>query len=397
MQDNDAGGHEPYHTNLIGWTKPDIYESDDYSVGQKVTISIDDFQSSGNNIVLTKKWNEYNSLFDEYLILELYTPTGLNKYDSSIYHLTSPGLRVWHVNSVLEEYTRSTADEPYLTPNVFENGQSVIKYSTNDRTSEYDAVHLIRNSEEVGIDVTSTISSSDLFKEGDDFVFTDFSKQFVNSDRLDNEEKLGWSFSVEKIIEKENDVYTAVITLEKVDSTKTQFRAKAKMSNSYDEPVGDTTEYGETIFNDENISLIYKFNDSVIYTGSTELPKKAMSSEGVQLFGEANGNGGSIVLSVKSKAGYTVRLLNVKFSHSPSNGVVKVFDDGDELSVSDTFVGPVNSHFSGEVHDSGKIYDLKSLNVSSVEIKNCFSGTVNHWSSTIMSTLVVEYELIAIS
>ena len=63
MQDNDSGSHDPFQTNLIGWAKPDIYAAKDYNVGDKITISIDDFQGSGNNILLTKDWNEYNSLF----------------------------------------------------------------------------------------------------------------------------------------------------------------------------------------------------------------------------------------------------------------------------------------------------------------------------------------------
>ena len=385
MQDSNTGGHEPYHTNMIGWTKPDIYASKDYEVGDKVTIAIDDFQSSGNNIVLSRDWNEYNSLFDEYLILELYTPTGLNEFDASLpaYNLRDAGIRLWHVNSVLDNISNRT-----VSSNVYEHGNNNIKYKTIDKDSEFDAVHLIRNNKDAEFNCASRMTSSDLFKENDVFNFEDFSKQFVKGDRLDNEEKLGWSFNVEKIYQKEAGKYTAIITLTRVDSTRTQFRATSKMGE-YDQPTGDVNEYGQSVFNDENLLLNYAFNASSIYSS-----ERAITSQGIQLFGDTDGNGGSIVISIKEKAGYTVRIDTLKFAHSPSNGIRTVTVNGRAITHDSTFEGPENPNFNPGTYDYGYIYNMSSLNTSSVKIQNTFSGTINHWSAFTISLIIVEYSII---
>lgn len=53
-------------------------------------------------ILLTPKWNEYDSPFDEYLLLELYTPSGINKYHaSSLNDLGKIGIRLWYVDARL--------------------------------------------------------------------------------------------------------------------------------------------------------------------------------------------------------------------------------------------------------------------------------------------------------
>ena len=385
MQDNDSGGHEPYHTNMIGWTKPDIYVSSDYEVGEKITISVDDFQSSGNNIILSRDWNEYNSLFDEYLILELYSPTGLNQFDASrpTFNLQDVGFRVWHVNSLLDNINHHTVSQ-----NVYENGNNVLKYSTVDKDSEFDVVHLIRNDENAALDCTSGITTNDLFKENDHFSVADFSQQFVYGDRLDNEEKLGWSFDVEKIYQKDEDSYTAIVTLTRIDSTRTQFRATATMSD-LSQPAGDSNEYGSAIFKDENVALNYAFHESSVY--GTEM---AISSDGIQLFGATAGNGGSIEISVKDKTGYTVKLEKLKFAHSPTNGRKKVTIGGQEINYDSTFQGPENPDFDSGTYDDGFVYDLSAYGEKTVSIQNAFTGTINHWSAFTISVLIVEYSLI---
>lgn len=395
MQDSDQGSHEPYHTNLIGWTKPDIYASDDYEVGDEVTINIDDFQSSGNNIVLTKTWNEYNSLFDEYLILELYSPTGLNEFDGSQpqYNFNGVGFRLWHVNSILEEFTRSSEDNPYLTPNVFENGQSDLKYSTIDRDCAHDILHLIRNDKEVGIDCDRRVSNSDLFVEGDEFSLPQFENQFANKDRLDNEDKLGWSFKVEKIYEKETGKYGAVVTLTRTDSTKEQFRTKAVMGDYYQPAPGSTYSYSGMIIQDSNITISYNFNDSELFV-DPGLPDKAISTRGIQLYADTDGNGGCINIGTANISGYNIKITKIKFSVTPTNGVVKVFDGDDEVARSGTYVGPLNPDFGGDTHDSGYIYDLKDANATYVTIQNCFNGTIDHFSAFIISTLEIEYSMV---
>ena len=56
----------------------------------------------------------------------------------------------------------SATDED--SPDLVDTRTNSFKYSTYDRNDEYDLLHLIRNNEEVGIDVTTKAGNDDLFK-----------------------------------------------------------------------------------------------------------------------------------------------------------------------------------------------------------------------------------------
>ncbi len=383
MQDNDSGSHDPFQTNLFGWSKPDIYAAKDYNVGDKITISIDDFQGSGNNILLTKDWNEYNSLFDEYLLLELYAPIGLNAYDANRLGFNEPGIRVWHANSIMAH--ASAADED--SPNLVDSRTNSFKYSTYDRNDEYDLLHLIRNNEEVGIDVTTKVSNADLFKTNDSFSMAKYSKQFVKGNRLDNGEKLGWEFNVDGIyFDKANNKYTGVITLTRVDSTRTQFTSSSTMSNSVAQPRGNTNEIGQAIFNDENILMNYAFNSSTVYQDN-----KAISTKGIKLFADpnGNGNGGSLEISIKDKSGYNCYINSIKLVYCVmTNATLTVTNNGNDLEFT-RFAGPECTEAGGGALDIGRYY--QNINANAVKLQNTFTGTVNHFSFITIVSMEIEY------
>ena len=379
MQDNDSGSHDPFQTNLIGWAKPDIYAAKDYNVGDKITISIDDFQGSGNNILLTKDWNEYNSLFDEYLLLELYAPIGLNAYDANRLGFNEAGLRVWH------------ADED--SPDLVDSRTNSFKYSTYDRNDEYDLLHLIRNNEEVGIDVTTKVSNADLFKSNDSFSMAKYSKQFVKGNRLDNGEKLGWEFNVDGIyFDKANNKYTGVITLTRVDNTRTEFTATSKMSNGIAQPSGDINEIGNAIFNDENILMNYAFNESSLFSGT-----QAISSKGIRLYAANSGNGGTLEISIKDKSGHNCYINSIKLVICALTGVnLSVTSNGNDLEFT-RFEGPEcaegGTDGSGNpAHDSGRFY--KDINAKKVILKNGYTnGTYSAFSYLTVVSMEIEYTM----
>ena len=381
MQDNDSGSHDPFQTNLFGWSKPDIYAAKDYNVGDKITISIDDFQGSGNNILLTKDWNEYNSLFDEYLLLELYAPIGLNAYDANRVGFNEAGIRVWHANSIMAH--ASAADED--SPDLVNTRTNSFKYSTYDRNDEYDLLHLIRNNEEVGIDVTTKVGNDDLFKNNDSFSMAKYSKQFVKGNRLDNGEKLGWEFNVDGVyFDKANNKYTGVITLTRVDNTRTQFVAKSTLSDSITQPSGNTNEIGNAIFDNENILMNYAFNSSSVYSTN-----KAISTKGIQLYAATNGNGGSLEISIKNKSGYSCYINSIKLVYCVmTNTSPVVTANGNELEFT-RFEGPECDQAGGVAHDYGRFY--QSINANKVKIQNTYTGTIDHYSFLSILSMEIEY------
>ena len=234
MQDNNVGGHDPYSTMAFGWSNP-------YIPSESGEITINDFQSSHDLILLTPNWNEYDSPFDEYLLLELYSPTGLNQFDSdyqyNVHYPRGPhavGIRVWHVDARLfnrmtykfitnansakgsfytafnNTYRNSTEDS--------KNGRNSFSYdfTHNEDNQRFNMLHLIRQSKSQGYNSLADLSSSDLFVKNSTFDMTSYKSQFYKNDgMLDSGKALGWSFTVKNISSITDTTYSATIELVK--------------------------------------------------------------------------------------------------------------------------------------------------------------------------------------
>ena len=385
MQSSNYGGHDPYHLNLLGWGKPQIYSASDYEVGEKITVSINDFIKSGNNIILTKEKNAYNSLFDEYMLLELLAPTGLNYYDAknSPYSFNDPGIRLWHVNSILEDMSNDNKNTSEISNTNVVN----LKYSNNDQSSEYDLLHWIRNNQEEDYDTVSTVKDSyGLFGSGDHFDMTSFQSQFVNKDKLDNKEKLGWEFDVDSVYQTIDDNFGAVITLTRVDNTRTDFEFNARIDKDISEqPTSDGKDFAKELLGDDELfSLIYNFNNAT--APSYYIQGKPISYKGVCLFASTDGNGGSLVISIKNKDGYITKINSISITYSLlTNASVTAFVDGNVIT-GESFVGPYNQY------DEYKEGGLSFLtNSKTITIQNKYTGSTDYKSVITIYSLSIDY------
>jgi M6 family metalloprotease-like protein len=111
MMDFNIGDHDAYSKMILGWVKPKVIDgsSSDFN------LTLSSFTDSGDCVILrdtkTDKWN--GTPYDEYLLLQYYTPTGLNEQDSAGYKEWSKygtggcyktaGLQVFHIDSRLYE------------------------------------------------------------------------------------------------------------------------------------------------------------------------------------------------------------------------------------------------------------------------------------------------------
>ena len=214
MQDYNVGGHDPYSLFALGYADP-------YIPKESCEISLRPFQLNHDLLLLTPDWNEYDSPFDEYLLLELYTPAGLNRFDSEHYYMNqyphgpnAAGIRVWHVDGRLIHVDTIKDDaivvkgDPF-TSNVFYNCKyGVATAFNNSYQSEdfpcllgetyesYNLLHLIRNSKSAKLLNENALSSQDLFKDGSKFDMNSFASQFPRGSKLNSGKSLNWSFSV---------------------------------------------------------------------------------------------------------------------------------------------------------------------------------------------------------
>ena len=232
MQDYNIGGHDPFSLLAFGWSDPYIPDS-------SVTLTINSFADYHDLILLTPEFNEYYSPFDEYLLLELFTPTSTNEMDvlhayCGAYPTGSsvPGIRLWHVDARLAKWTYDVKKDQYVatlaeTANALEKDLTVAftnTYNFNDVTQDYlsplgpdyydyNILSMIRNYSTAThhMDKKKTLVKEDLFLEGDSFSVETFQKQFVNGTKLNNGKDLEWTFTVDSITTS-NGVTSATIS-----------------------------------------------------------------------------------------------------------------------------------------------------------------------------------------
>ena len=380
MQDNNYGGHDPYHVNQIGWSKPQVYASSDYELGDKITIHLADFQSTGQNIILTNTWNSYDSLYDEYLILELFTPTGLNEFDSkyTYMNLIDSGIRLWHVNASLMDYSNNGKNtSEIISGNMYELGSSNYDYE-----NENDTLHLIRNNSNETYNTTSGIPNDNvLFEAGDSFDMETFKSQFINGDKLDNGDKLGWKFVVEEIYMNDDGTYGSIITLERVDNVQTEFSTTIALNRSDLETPDGEEDYSEEIFGkDGEFSFIYKYVTPPSYYEQGY----PISSKGMCLFASSDGNGGYIDLSINPVDGKEVRINSISIAYSRlTKASLTVIVDGQNLQ-GQQFTPTVDGAY-------GYIFDVNS---NSVRIQNQYNETIDYWSVLSILEITIDYTII---
>ncbi len=213
MQDMNVGGHDPYSVMALGWTDPYVVTE------TKENFIINDFQSSGDVALITPSFS--NSPFDEYFLLELYTPTDLNYYDTyNTYMGAYPsgvrnyGIRLWHVDSRLL-YTFGISFNKSDVTNVINNKDaSYLEAMTNNTDGDqmdlqrlspikeyrkYHLLDLIRKGDMSGNRRKSYLSNNGLFEENDIFSMNQYSSYFANNGKLNSGVNFSFSFKVNAI------------------------------------------------------------------------------------------------------------------------------------------------------------------------------------------------------
>lgn len=243
MQDENHSTHDPFSYIALNWADP-------YIPTKSCTLTIGDFATTHDVILLTPEWNEYDSAFDEYILLELYSLTGLNEhYKGDWFHgIMLPdgvGVRVWHVDARLlynakggyseDKITCNTNDGDYVYRLCDNSYAKIDSFPGQQRGSficeNQNMLQLISHVPERnhGLLSSSThFDNSDLFLEGSSFTLGEYKQQFIDIDsgeyytakdkdiKLNNRKKLNWSFTVDKIITDVHGASTAVITLNKL-------------------------------------------------------------------------------------------------------------------------------------------------------------------------------------
>ena len=184
MMDYNIGSHNVWTKMAYGWLDP-IY------VDGNAKVTIKSAQTKADAIVIRDGWN--GSAFDEMMILELSTPTGLNELDATTPYKSRPlvydipGIKLYHVDNRLGRRVGSTVQYLNGTP-TRSNVAGYYQVSANSDNAErndtpeffYEIGLIQRGKKATLIDskINATASNADLFKTGDYFRFEDYSAFF---------------------------------------------------------------------------------------------------------------------------------------------------------------------------------------------------------------------------
>ncbi len=218
--------HDIFNKMSFGWVKPIVATG-----STEVTLTSSALSGSALLLADPNGWN--GTAFDEYVLLELYTPEGLNEQDSVTAYpgrtdafggstgLNQTGIRAWHVDNRLC-FATGMSGGAYIGNEVTD--QQII--SGNLPTGEGEFVPLCSNSaaydaqsiQGKGYDALTMISStgkawtssnyaveSDLFQSGDTFSLMDsadatkYKKYFANRAKMNNGNTFPWKVTVKSI------------------------------------------------------------------------------------------------------------------------------------------------------------------------------------------------------
>ncbi|CCZ94948.1 hypothetical surface-anchored protein [Corallococcus sp. CAG:1435] len=151
MMDYTVGDHGVYSKIMLGWITPTV-------VTESKTFTIEPSTTSGDCLLVMLDFD--NSYFSEYLLIDLYSATGLNALHASqansyLYDGASYGVRIYHVSS--------SVNNPY--------GDEYGSFTDNNNT--YSSIPLIKLVEADGENkfagTRGYASESDLWQTGDVF------------------------------------------------------------------------------------------------------------------------------------------------------------------------------------------------------------------------------------
>lgn len=100
MMDYNIGDHNAFSKMILGWVTPKVIDAN--NITSDITIELDAFSKSGDCVVICNGWE--NSYFDEYFVIDLYTPDGLNSLEAGYGGLFSEnGIRIYHIDATLND------------------------------------------------------------------------------------------------------------------------------------------------------------------------------------------------------------------------------------------------------------------------------------------------------
>ena len=211
MMDLNIMDHNCYSKFALGWVDPIL-------VSGEADITLRPFEESGDCILIpTSSFN--GTAFDEYLMIEFYTPTGLNELDafnrldySRPYGYQEPGIRIYHVDSRVAKYhvdKGALFSEYVKNDEVWDDQKSLYRIAASNchksglADESYSLIHMIEAGGKNTFAGGALASDESLFHQGDNFLIYQYSSFFPNKRTFNNGEEFPYVIYIDELSEHE--------------------------------------------------------------------------------------------------------------------------------------------------------------------------------------------------
>ncbi len=206
MQSGSYGDWNSFSKYAVGWTQPQVL--DGLEPGQSVELTIGSAATGGDAIVIPAAGVGHDGPFGEYILVDLFTPQGVNAGDAAAFGLEAvQGVRIYHVNALMEKrvlHGTDGVDYPIGTPH-YANAY-------NDRglyqleLIQAGGVNTLTDLEKL----RTELSPEDFFYAGDSFSLESHGEFFRNG-LMDDGSDFGYTLEVVSIDAAADGSYTATI------------------------------------------------------------------------------------------------------------------------------------------------------------------------------------------
>ncbi len=197
MQCHNLGDWNPYSKLAAGWVASTRPTADDFTQGDSATITLTSFAKTGACLLLPAESGAGESPFGEYILVDFFTPHGVNEQDAAVFGLEDTcGVRIYHVNARYSGY--SVDNQLYGIATV---GNSYGYMAKNFGIYTLELVQA--GGDNTFTDLTNLrhdITKTDLFRTGDRFT-TETYPEFFYQGKLDSGKSLGYEIAILEITE----------------------------------------------------------------------------------------------------------------------------------------------------------------------------------------------------
>ena len=203
MHSFNIGDDNIYSKFALGWVNPYYVKTD-----SSVTLELRSSAYYGDAIIINDSWNK-NSM-DEYIIIEYYTPQGMNEQDAKTSYkpngdfanrmYTVNGFRIYHIDSRLVELEARGATKGYV--DTLGKGFYAVGASNSPSRShlsgqnaiDYKYVHLLESNGTNTFKNGGCATNETLFKKGSSFTAT--AEFFPNGSKFNNGTEVGYRINI---------------------------------------------------------------------------------------------------------------------------------------------------------------------------------------------------------